>query len=179
MVVTLLTVKTVGTRREVFDGHAKRTSGGMTADDIAETKDGRLVAKSRQRAARENPALAFNAKLVKHLMVSGLAKDDIVEKENGKFVAKNSLAGTSTRKVKTQTPKTVSGGNRHKHSKSPAHKSINKNAKFPRGGHTVHKDSRPIDSFITKEQRSAKMKSGSKVNVEDQPPPTGAFMFGW
>jgi hypothetical protein len=47
--------KTIGTRSEVWHGVAKRTSGGLTKDELFKNKHGRIVSKNKYlSSSREN-----------------------------------------------------------------------------------------------------------------------------
>lgn len=43
---------TVGTKRMVFNGTAKRTSGGLTKKDLMKTRKGRIVSKKKHAAGK-------------------------------------------------------------------------------------------------------------------------------
>ena len=45
-------IKRVGTRRQVYFGKAKQTSGGLKRADLALSKDGRVVSKKKQARAK-------------------------------------------------------------------------------------------------------------------------------
>ena len=49
-------VRKRGNRREVLDGLAYCTSGGLCADDLEEVRDGRIVSKKRAAAGRQRYA---------------------------------------------------------------------------------------------------------------------------
>jgi hypothetical protein len=50
-------IKTVGSRRKVWNGTAEKTPGGLTKKDLTQNKYGRIV--SRKRAARARSGRAF------------------------------------------------------------------------------------------------------------------------
>jgi hypothetical protein len=47
--------KARGSRAEVLHGTAKRTSGGLTRDDLKKNKNGRIVSAKRSAAAKARP----------------------------------------------------------------------------------------------------------------------------
>jgi len=53
---------TVGSKAQVFHGHAKHTSGGLTRKDLMKTKSGRIVSRKKHAAGK---------KAVKHLFSMG------------------------------------------------------------------------------------------------------------
>lgn len=57
---------TVGSKAQVFHGHAKHTSGGLTRKDLMKTKSGRIVSRKKhaagKRAVRHLFALGFKPK---------------------------------------------------------------------------------------------------------------------
>jgi len=46
-----------GTKRQVFSGTAHHTPGGLTANKLKQTKDGRIVSAAKSAAAKKNPHL--------------------------------------------------------------------------------------------------------------------------
>jgi hypothetical protein len=46
-------MKSVGTKKEVFDGLARKTSGGLTKDDLTLNKSGKVVSKRQQQRGKE------------------------------------------------------------------------------------------------------------------------------
>ena len=51
------TKRTVGSRREVFNGTAKRTSGGLAKKDLIKNKLGRIVSKKKHHTAKKEQRL--------------------------------------------------------------------------------------------------------------------------
>ena len=49
--------KTIGTRREVFNGTAKKTSGGLEKKDLIKNKLGRIVSKKKHITAKKEKRL--------------------------------------------------------------------------------------------------------------------------
>lgn len=50
--------KSIGSRAEVFHGHADKTSGGLTKKDLKlDSKDGRIKSKAQVKAGKTNPGL--------------------------------------------------------------------------------------------------------------------------
>ena len=52
---------TVGSRAEVFHGHAAHTSGGLKKGHLKKTKDGRLVSKKASAASKKSMSACFKA----------------------------------------------------------------------------------------------------------------------
>jgi hypothetical protein len=50
-------VATVGSRCQVWNGTAEKTSGGLRIGDLIRTKDGRIRSKAASRAAKKNNTL--------------------------------------------------------------------------------------------------------------------------
>ena len=50
-------IKTVGIKREVFNGKAKHTSGGLKKGDLIKNKGGKIVSKKASEAAKKNKNL--------------------------------------------------------------------------------------------------------------------------
>jgi hypothetical protein len=78
------TMKTVGSRAEVFHGNAKRTSGRLTKDDLMKNAAGRIVSKRKHAAG-------------KHALKFLHAKGYIAEK--GKFGSKRKQAAEEEAQV--------------------------------------------------------------------------------
>ncbi len=51
----------VGSRAEVFHGHADHTSGGLKKSNLKKTKDGRLVSKKASAASKKSMSPLFKA----------------------------------------------------------------------------------------------------------------------
>ena len=49
--------RTIGTRAEVWHGTAKKTSGGLTKDDLLKNKSGRIVSKAKHNTAKKEMRL--------------------------------------------------------------------------------------------------------------------------
>lgn len=45
--------KTIGSRAEVWNGSARKTSGGLTRADLIKNKHGRIVSRKKQEAGRK------------------------------------------------------------------------------------------------------------------------------
>ena len=100
-------VKATGTRAEVMHGTAKKTSGGLTKDDLKYNNQGRIVSKKQSaRAKREN-------RLVKAGYVTEKGKF------GAKFVGDNKSPKKSPKKSKKSPKK-----------KSPKKKSPKKKSSF-------------------------------------------------
>ena len=52
---------TVGSRAEVFHGHAKHTSGGLKKSNLKKTKDGRIVSRKASNASKKSMSSCFKA----------------------------------------------------------------------------------------------------------------------
>ena len=50
-------VRTIGSRREVFNGTAKRTSGGLEKKDLIKNKHGRIVSRRKYNTAKKEKRL--------------------------------------------------------------------------------------------------------------------------
>ncbi len=50
-------IKTIGSRAEVFHGTAKKTSGGLTKNDLIMNKRGRIVSKKKSERAKKEKRL--------------------------------------------------------------------------------------------------------------------------
>lgn len=92
-------VKATGTRAEVMHGTAKKTSGGLTKDDLKYNNQGRIVSKkASSRAKKEN-------RLVKAGYVTkkgqfGAVKVDGAKKRSAKRVARRSAKRSARRSAK-------------------------------------------------------------------------------
>lgn len=92
-------VKATGTRAEVMHGTAKKTSGGLTKDDLKYNNQGRIVSKkASSRAKKEN-------RLVKAGYVTkkgqfGAVKVDGAKKRSVKRVARRSAKRSARRSAK-------------------------------------------------------------------------------
>ena len=51
------TVKTIGSRAEVFHGNAKKTSGGLMKKDLMKNKHGEIVSKKKHLTAKKEKRL--------------------------------------------------------------------------------------------------------------------------
>ena len=61
-------VVATGSRREVYNGTAKHTSGGLTKSDLKKTADGRIRSKRASAAAKKK--LAHNPKFKKYIKMA-------------------------------------------------------------------------------------------------------------
>lgn len=75
---------TVGSRREVYNGTAKHTSGNLTKADLKKTADGRIRSKRASAAAKKK--LAHNPKFKKYVKLAKEHKGRSFKKmKRGKF----------------------------------------------------------------------------------------------
>lgn len=51
-------VRVVGSRRQVYNGSAQKTKGGLRKGDLVKNKNGAIVSRKAAAAARSNPALS-------------------------------------------------------------------------------------------------------------------------
>eukprot|EP00899_Mesostigma_viride_P027931 jgi/Mesvir1/8322/Mv12587-RA.1 len=67
----------VGSKADVMNGRATRTSGGLTSGDLVRRKDGRVVSKAKSEIGAQNPWAKFVKKV--HAETGGSLSDAMVE----------------------------------------------------------------------------------------------------
>jgi hypothetical protein len=120
----------------------------------------------------------------------GLIKANLMKNDRGTIVSRKKHAlGVKAYKENATIRNALKS---HQHQKKPKaekkyfvtrsspHWNASKSSKVKAWGHAVHPDKRAIVNLMTKQERSAKRKSGIKVNVEDRlNSALGNFTFGW
>ena len=79
------TVKTIGSRAEVFHGNAKKTSGGLMKKDLMKNKHGEIVSKKKHLTAKKEKRLekhGYFAVKGKFGYVKKTAKKKVSQKKN-------------------------------------------------------------------------------------------------
>ena len=79
------TVKTIGSRAEVFHGNAKKTSGGLMKKDLIKNKHGEIVSKKKHLTAKKEKRLekhGYFAVKGKFGYVKKTAKKKVNQKKN-------------------------------------------------------------------------------------------------
>lgn len=71
-------MKSVGTKLEVWKGHAEKTAGGLTKGDLKKGKDGSVVSRDKSSAEKKNPWIKATQKARKQLIDEGVIKKDEV-----------------------------------------------------------------------------------------------------
>ena len=69
-------MKSVGTKLEVWKGHAEKTTGGLTKADLKQGKDGSVVSRDKSRSEKKNPWIKATQKARKQLIDEGVIKKD-------------------------------------------------------------------------------------------------------
>ena len=91
--------KTIGTRAEVYHGSARRTSGGLTKNELMMNKHGRIVSKKKHNTAKRE------MRLVKYGFVTKKGKFGYVKTKSNK---RSSRRRGKSRKMKGGSPALVS-----------------------------------------------------------------------
>lgn len=95
-------MKTIGSRREVWYGSAKKTSGGLEKKDLVKNKIGRLVSKKKLNHSKDpnkNPLLKIGYQQKKGSKIFGPLK---VVTKNNELLKKNRKKNNKELKVKTK-----------------------------------------------------------------------------
>ena len=72
-------MKTIGSKREVFEGEASHTSGGWKHDDLMKNKRGKIVSKKQHSSAKSNKNLG------EYLMIARDVKKEVVRERKKKY----------------------------------------------------------------------------------------------
>lgn len=68
-------MKSVGTKLEVWKGHAEKTTGGLTKGDLKQAKDGSIVSRDKSSSEKKNPWIKSTQKAYKQLKADGTIKE--------------------------------------------------------------------------------------------------------
>ena len=68
-------MKPVGTKLEVWKGHAEKTTGGLKKGDLKQAKDGSIVSRDKSSAEKKNPWIKSTQKAYKQLKSDGTIKE--------------------------------------------------------------------------------------------------------
>lgn len=68
-------MKSVGTKLDVWKGHAEKTAGGLKKGDLKQAKDGSIVSRDKSSSEKKNPWIKASQKAYKELKSDGTIKE--------------------------------------------------------------------------------------------------------
>lgn len=98
-------VKATGTRAEVMHGTAKKTSGGLTKDDLKYNNQGRIVSKKASSRAKKENRLVKSGYVTKKGQFGAVKVDGAKKRSAKKRVARRSTARRSAKRSARRSSK--------------------------------------------------------------------------
>lgn len=68
-------MKPVGTKLDVWKGHAEKTPGGLKKSDLKQARDGSIVSRDKSSSEKKNPWIKATQKAYKQLIADGTIKE--------------------------------------------------------------------------------------------------------